>query len=77
MTKVNIYEAKTRLSALLALVQQGQEVIISKAGKPVARLVPYEDHSKAPRLAGRLQGEGQVGPGFFEPLPEDFRAFFE
>jgi prevent-host-death family protein len=48
---VNIHEAKTNFSRLLAQVDKGEEVIISKAGKPVARLIPFEEEPKR-RLAG-------------------------
>jgi len=72
---MNVYEAKSKLSHLLDLVQRGEEVIISKAGKPIARLVPYAEAK--PRIPGRLQGQGRVEESFFQPLPEDIQAFFE
>ncbi len=64
--EVNVHEAKTHLSRLLEHVRFGEEVVIAKAGRPVAKLVRYE----APR-AGRVLGSavGQIGfaPGWDEP----------
>ena len=64
---INIHEAKTHLSRLLERVHAGEEIILAKAGKPYARLIPME---KAPvqRCPGRLQG--RVAAVFFEPLDE-------
>lgn len=67
-TIVNVHEAKTHFSKLLEQAHAGQEIILAKAGKPYARLVPLEaasSHRQPGRLAGR------VGDAFFEPLPED------
>ena len=67
MTVVNIHEAKTQLSKLLERTLAGEEIIIAKAGVPVARLLPFEPvpERKPGRLAWRLP------ESFFEPLPED------
>jgi len=66
-TIVNIHEAKTRLSSLLARVEAGEEIVIAKAGKPIARLVSLEHgRDRVPGIA-----EGKVTDAFFEPLPED------
>jgi prevent-host-death family protein len=75
MTEVNIYEAKSRLSHLLKLVANGEEVIISNAGRPVARLVPFV--CAPPRVSGRLEGQAQIDARFFDPLPDDIQAYFE
>ncbi len=75
MTNVNVYEAKSRLSHLLNLVAQGEEVVISRAGKPMARLVPFAE--AVPRRPGRLKGQGRVDPSFFEPLPDEIQSGFE
>lgn len=63
---VNVHEAKTHFSRLLELAHGGQEIILGKAGKPYARLVPLEKDN-GPRKPGRLSGA--VGEEFFEPLP--------
>ncbi len=65
---VNVHEAKTHLSRLLERVQAGEEVILARAGKPCAKLVPIPEEGTG-RRPGRLQG--RVGEDFFEPLPEE------
>ncbi len=54
-TQVNVYEAKASLSRLLARVRAGEEIVIAKAGTPIARLVPYEERP-AHRVLGTLAG---------------------
>jgi prevent-host-death family protein len=73
-TMVNIHEAKTHFSKLLEKVQQGEEVIVAKAGEPVAKLVPIK--KKIKRTPGGAEGL-KVPPEFFEPLPEDIMRHFE
>lgn len=71
MTTVNIHEAKTHFSKLVDRVLQGEEVVIAKAGRPVARLVPLP-----PRVPRRTPGSArglEIGPDFDEPLPDDIR----
>ena len=65
---VNVHEAKTHLSRLLARAHSGAEIILAKAGKPYARLMPLAPSEK--RRSGQLAGL-VVGPEFFEPLPEE------
>lgn len=67
---VNIYEAKTRLSQLVDQAAKGEEVIIARAGRPVARLVAFRTAEKA-RRPGRLRGRVRIGRNFSAPLPED------
>lgn len=71
---VNVHEAKTNLSRLLERAHAGEEIILAKAGKPYARLVPL-----APDPGGRRPGrlpDLVVGPEFFEPLPvEELEAW--
>ncbi len=64
---VNVHEAKTHLSRLLDEVAAGEEIIIAKAGKPVARLTAMK--SAAPRRPGLVKG--RVTDVFFEPLPPE------
>ena len=71
---VNIHEAKTHLSKLLERVQEGEEIIIAKAGKPVAKLVPYRQPS-GPRKPGGWQGRVRIAPNFDDLPPELERAF--
>jgi len=65
----NISEAKAELSALVEAVQNGSEVIIAKAGKPVARLVAFQGPSR-PRTPGSMAGEIWIAPDF-DTLPDD------
>ena len=60
---VNIYEAKTNLSKLLKRVEQGEEIVIGRAGRPVARLCAYQPR-RAPRVPGRLAGKITMAPDF-------------
>jgi prevent-host-death family protein len=68
--EVNIHEAKTHLSRLLARVAAGEEVLISRAGTPVARLVPVRK-PRGKRKAGRFVGKGRVDDAFDAPLPPE------
>ena len=70
---LNVLEAKTRLSELLVRVQQGEEVVIAKAGSPVARLVAIGELE--PRAFGQM--EFDVPASFFEPLPDEELATWE
>ncbi len=76
MVTVNIHEAKTQLSRLLLRVAAVEEVVISKSGKPMARLVPFADSSK-PRLLGLDRGLFTVPDDFNASLPKDLLAAFE
>ncbi len=70
----NISEAKAELSALLEEVAKGNEVILAKAGKPVARIVPYSG-AASPRRPGSMAGEIWVSPDF-DSLPDDMAEAF-
>lgn len=72
MRKATIFQAKTSLSDLIQRAQKGEEVIITsgRERKPVARIVAFKQ-SKESRRIGFLEGQGDVGPEFFEPLPDD------
>lgn len=56
MVYANIYEAKTQLSKLIAQVEAGEEVVLSRSGKPVARIVPWSAPAQARRPLGQLRG---------------------
>ena len=77
MTTVNIHEAKTHLSRLLAKVARGDEVIIARGGKPVARLVPVQKARRMEQLLGIDKGRLWIAEDFDEPLPEEILAAFE
>ena len=73
---VNVHEAKTHLSRLLEEVRQGEEVVIAKAGKPVARLVAVSEQPKR-RQPGSTRGQIWMAKDFEAALPEDIQRFFE
>ena len=73
---VNVHDAKTHFSKLLERAHMGQEVILAKAGKPYARLMPLAA-VLGKRQPGRLVGMGNVGSAFFEPLPDAELAAWE
>jgi prevent-host-death family protein len=70
----NISQAKAELSALIAEVQKGNEIILAKAGKPVARMVAYRGPA-GPRKPGALAGKIWIAPDF-DTLPEDMAEAF-
>ena len=77
MVITNIAEAKANLSRLIERVRRGEEVIIGKAGKPVARLVPYQQDTTPRTLgAGRWKGQIEVAPDF-DDLPEEIGEAFD
>lgn len=76
MRTVNIHAAKTHLSSLLEEVQRGEEVVIAKAGKPIAKIVPIEA-SAGKRKLGVLRGKVWVAPDAWDPDPELERLFYE
>jgi prevent-host-death family protein len=76
MTTINIYEAKTQLSKLVERAAAGQDVIIARGGKPVARLTRLEPPPRKIRF-GLLKGKVKVARDFDAPLPEDLIAQFE
>ncbi len=76
MVQVNVHEAKTHLSRLLDRVAGGEEVVIAKAGKPVARLVPCSP-LQPNRIPGQDVGKVQVAEDFDAPLPEELLRLFE
>jgi prevent-host-death family protein len=66
---VNVHDAKTQLSKLLADVERGDDVVIARRGKPVARLVRYERPKE--RKLGWLKLPGPIDPAAFDPMTED------
>ncbi|HWR76306.1 MAG TPA: type II toxin-antitoxin system Phd/YefM family antitoxin [Thiobacillus sp.] len=76
MQTINIHEAKTHLSRLLEQVADGEEIVIAKAGKPIARLVPLEAPPKKRQL-GMFKGRLNVPDDFDTPLTDDELALFE
>jgi prevent-host-death family protein len=75
METVNLYEAKTNPSQLVERAARGEEIVIAKAGRPLARLAPLATRT-APRPLGLLAGEVEVGADFDDPLPDGMRRPF-
>jgi prevent-host-death family protein len=75
-TVVTIHQAKTHLSRLIQKASAGEEVIISRSSKPVAKLVPFGE-VKGKWQPGSFKGKLLVGPEFFEPLPIDELAAWD
>ena len=73
---VNLHEAKTHLSRLIKRVEKGEQVIIARAGTPVARLVPLDFPSK-PRIPGQDAGQIRISDDFDAELPEEELELFE
>jgi len=76
---VNLYAAKTQLSRLIDKAAEGEEVVITRHGKPVAKLVatkPSVGRKKLRRMGG-LKGKGWIADDFDAPLPDDILAAFE
>jgi prevent-host-death family protein len=76
MIQVNIHQAKTHLSRLLRRVIAGEEVVISRAGRPLAKIVPLEEQP-IKREIGTDEGAFHVPDDFNEPLPEEILVEFE
>ena len=75
MAMVNVHEAKTNLSRLLSQVEAGEEVVIARSGKPVARLVRFQRRGK--RQLGSWKGRIALDDSFFDPLPEEELSAWE
>ncbi len=77
MRTVNVHAAKTHLSSLLEDVQSGEEVIIAKAGKPIAKIVPFERGQSHGASRAMLRGKVWAAPDAWDPDPELERLFYE
>lgn len=72
---INIHEAKTQLSKLLSRVVQGEEIVIARAGRPIAKLVPVQaDQTRRP---GRYAGQGYIAEDFDAPLRDVEDSFYQ
>lgn len=76
MSTINIYEAKTQLSKLVEQAAAGEDVIIARGGKPVARLTRLQPERRELRF-GLLTGRARVAPDFDAPLPPEMLAQFD
>ncbi|MBN1424900.1 type II toxin-antitoxin system Phd/YefM family antitoxin [Candidatus Fermentibacteria bacterium] len=75
-TVMNLYDAKTALSKLVDRAASGEEIIIAKAGKPLAKLVRFGGHGKT-RKPGAWKGRMRIAEDFDDPLPEELQASLE
>lgn len=75
MPTVNVHQAKTQLSRLLAQAEAGEEVVITRRGEPVARLVPC--HPAGKRQPDALKGKIAIPESFWDPLPDDELRLWE
>lgn len=73
MVVVNMHEAKTNLSKLVKRAAAGEEIILAKAGEPVAKIVAYTP-TAVPRVPGRMKGQIKILPGF-DDIPEEFEEY--
>jgi len=77
MPTINIYQAKTQFSRLVDLASAGTDVVIARAGKPVARLTQLEEKRERLTGLGALEGKGWIADDFDAPLPDEILAQFE
>ncbi len=77
MQIINIHDAKTQFSKLIESVLQGEEIVIAKAGKPAARLVPLSAKSRFVRQPGSMKGIITIADDFDAPLSDEIQAGFE
>lgn len=75
-TVLNLYEAKTSLSDLVERAAAGEEIVIAKAGRPLAKLVPL-DRASERRKPGGWEGKVRIADDFDAPLPDDVLDAFE
>ena len=75
METVNTHDAKTRLSQLLERVAKGEEFIIARAGKPIARLIGFHSQDRD-RTGGQWKGLVHIGDDFDDPLPDEIAKPF-
>jgi prevent-host-death family protein len=74
---VNLYNAKTHLSKLVDRAAAGEEIVIAKAGKPKAKLVPYEPPRKKRVFGQNLLGITYIADDFDAPLPPEIQRYFD
>ena len=75
MAQFTVHQAKTNLSKLMAAAERGEEVVIARRDKPAVRLVAVEV-ARPKRVFGSMKGLIDIGPEFFEPLPDDELALW-
>jgi antitoxin (DNA-binding transcriptional repressor) of toxin-antitoxin stability system len=76
MIELNIHEAKTHLSRHLEALERGETIVLCRRNQPIAEIRALPKIPAEPRPTGLDKGKFTVGPEFFEPMPDDFLAFF-
>lgn len=76
MTRVNMHQAKSQLSKLVAAAERGEEVVLMRDGVPIVRMVAYEQPRKK-RIPGLLAGKVFLDDSFFDPMPPEELAAWE
>ena len=76
MQKYNMYDAKTHFSKIINLVEHNQEILISRNGKTIAKIIPFTEKSDGKRVFGTLRGKINVATNFDDPLPKDMMDSF-
>ncbi len=76
MQQVNIHEAKTHLSRLVEAAARGEEIVIAKAGRPLAKLVPLQTKPAERRQPGILKGKGRIADDFDAPMTSEELAIW-
>ncbi len=71
MQKYNMYDAKTHFSKIINSVEHNEEILISRNGKVVAKIIPFSDKPQGKRIFGRLRGQMKISHDFDAPLPKD------
>lgn len=77
MPMFNPYEAKAKLSSLIKVALDGEEIVIAHSNNPAVKIVPYDQSIGNGFELGAMRGEITIGPDFDAPLPEDVLALFE
>lgn len=77
MKQVNIHEAKTHLSKLIQAAENGEEIVIARAGKPVVKITAYQPTKPGRRNLGLLEGKIWISDDFDDPLPEEIQRAFD
>ena len=76
MTRLNIHEAKTHLSRYLPVLERGETILLCRYNQPIAEIRPLAAKRQQPRPIGLAEGQIEVGPAFFDPLPEELLEAF-
>lgn len=71
MASISVYDARMALSQLIDRVLKGEEIVITRRGKPVVKLIPAAEEPPRRRRLGLLKGKFEVPDSFFDPLPDD------